>query len=204
MPDLTSLSNTELLNYIKTIGYPTMLILMIIEGPIITILAAFLASLGLFNIWVVSILSFSGDVIGDIILYYMGYFGGNRILKKAEKVLRVKPKIIERMENLFEKHGTKTIFAVKSTTGLCWITFIAAGSVKMKISKFLKGSLGGGVIWTAILISSGYFFGYAFERINSYIEYAGIVIVFLAIVFYIGLSYYKKIQSQKITEKKNS
>lgn len=202
--DTAGLSNSELLDYIKTVGYPTMFLLMVIEGPIITILAAFLSSLGFFNVGVVVGLSFLGDVVGDVILYTMGYFGGNRVLRRAEKILSVKPKIIERMERLFDRHGTKTIFAVKSTTGLCWITFIAAGAFRMKFSRFMKGSVGGGVIWTGILVSSGYFFGYAFERINNYIEYAGIVIVFLAITFYIAISYYKKIQSRKITGNGNT
>ncbi len=202
MLEFSHLSNSDFLLYIKTIGYPTMLLLMIVEGPIATILAAFLSSLGVFNVGIVGLLSFSGDVIGDIILYYIGYFGGSGMLKKAEKKLRVKPKIVQQIEHLFQKHGTRTIFAVKSTTGLCWITFIAAGAVKMDFKKFIRGSIGGGVIWSSFLVVSGYFFGYAFEKINNYIKYAGIFVVILAIVFYLGITYYKKIKSQEIVSKK--
>jgi len=187
--------------FIKTIGYPTMLLIMIIEGPIITLLAAFLASFGFFNVFIVLFLSITGDLIGDIILYAVGYYGGQKVLLKAERILHIKPNIIAKLENLFTKHGRKTIFAVKSTTGLCWITFIAAGTVKMNLREFLKASLLGGIVWSAFLVICGYFFGYAFEKINDYIKYAGILIFALAVIFYIAIIFYKKYQSKKIIEK---
>ncbi|MCX6763757.1 MAG: hypothetical protein NTZ97_03450, partial [Candidatus Moranbacteria bacterium] len=98
------------------------------------------------------------------------------------------------------RHGKKTIFTVKSTTGLCWITFIAAGAVRMDFGNFLLGSFWGGVVWSGFLTVVGYFFGYAFASISQTIEYAGLVIFFAAVIFILGLSFYRKYQSQKFTE----
>lgn len=193
-----NLADPQILIYIKTIGYPAMLVLMIIEGPIATILASFAASLGFFNIYLVFILSMLGDVIGDIILYAIGYTGGAKALAKAEKILKIKPETVAKLEKLFMLHGKKTIFAVKSTTGLCWITFIAAGAVRMKFREFLFGSFFGGIVWSGFLVVMGYFFGYAFEKINDYIKYAGIVIFAAAASFYAILAVYKKYQSRRI------
>lgn len=197
---LINFSNPETLHTIQTIGYPSMLILMIIEGPIATMLAAFSASLGFFNVYAVLLLSITGDIIGDIILYSIGYTGGSRALEKWEKRLKVKPAILEKIERLFAKHGKKTVFAVKSTTGLCWITFIAAGAVKMKLGDFLMASFFGGIIWSSFLVISGYFFGYAFEAIRDSIQYAGEIIFVCAAFFFIGTTLYKKRQSQKIIQ----
>ncbi len=197
MPHI-NFTDPNVLNLIKTLGYPMMLLLMIIEGPIVAILGAFLASLGFFNVFAVFILSIIGDIIGDLILYAIGYHGGSRILKKAEKVLKVKPAIVEKIEKLFEKHGRKTIFAVKSTTGLCWITFIAAGAVKMDLKKFLFGSISGGLVWSSFLVIIGYFFGYAFLKINDYIRFAGIIIFVLAAGVYLSLTLYKKYKSEEM------
>ncbi len=195
-------ADPNVLNFIKTLGYPTMLLIMIIEGPIIAIIGAFLASLGFFNVFIVFLLSLLGDIIGDLILYAIGYHGGARALKRAEQVLKVKPAIVEKIEKLFAKHGRKTIFAVKSTTGLCWITFIAAGAVKMDLKKFLFGSLTGGLVWSSLLVVIGYFFGYAFLKINDYIRFAGIIIFALAVIFYLSLTFYKKYKSKEIFENK--
>lgn len=199
-----NLADPQILVYIKTIGYPTMLILMTVEGPIATILAAFAASLGFFNIFIVFGLSMLGDILGDIILYIIGYTGGAQILAKAERILKVKPEIVAKLEKLFLLHGKKTIFAVKSTTGLCWITFIAAGAVRMKFQEFLFGSFFGGIVWSSFLVAMGYFFGYAFEKINDYIKYAGIIIFAAAVSFYTILTVYKKYQSRRILKNGNS
>ena len=190
----------QILSQIHALGYPAMFILMVIEGPIATLIPAFGAKLGFFNIYIVFFLSLAGDILGDIILYGIGYQGGTKALSRAASFLRIQPRIVEKLENLFHRHGKKTIFAVKSTTGLCWITFIAAGAVRMDLGNFLIGSLSGGFVWSGFLTAIGYFFGYAFESISQTIQYAGIIIFCLAVIFYLGLSFYRKYQSQKIVE----
>lgn len=199
-----NLADPHILGYIKTIGYPTMLFLMIVEGPIATILAAFAASLGFFNVYLVFTLSMLGDIIGDIILYTIGYTGGAKALAKAEKILKIKPEIVAKLEKLFLVHGKKTIFAVKSTTGLCWITFIAAGTMRMKFQEFLFGSISGGIVWSSFLVVVGYFFGYAFLQINDYLKYAGVIIFAVAAIFFIALTFYKKYQARQILKNGNS
>jgi len=191
------MSNLDL-ELIKAVGYPTMFFLMIVEGPIATLLAAFAASLGFFNIFIVFILSMAGDIIGDVMLYSIGYFGGMRIINQITKFLRIKKELIEKIRKHFTRHGKRTIFAVKSTTGLCWITFLLAGSVKMDFVKFLSGSFWGGIIWSSFLVVTGYFFGYAFEQINNYITYAGLIIFCTAIIFYTFILLYKKYQTKHI------
>lgn len=195
---MLNLTDPDILNQIKFVGYPLMLLIMIVEGPVATLLAAFAASLGFFNVYVVLILSMLGDIIGDIILYCLGYFGGAKFLEKAQRILKIKPELVSKMENLFNNHGKKTIFAVKSTTGLCWITFIAAGSVRMKFKEFILGSFFGGIIWSGFLVIMGYFFGYAFERINEYIKYAGLIIFVVVAIFYVAITIYKKRRSRFI------
>lgn len=197
---MLNLTDPDILNQIKFIGYPLMLLIMIVEGPVATLLAAFAASLGFFNVYVVLILSMLGDIIGDMILYCLGYFGGAKTLEKAEKILKIKPELILKIEKLFNNHGKKTIFAVKSTTGLCWITFIAAGSVRMTFREFILGSFFGGIVWSGFLVTMGYFFGYAFEQINDYIKYAGLIIFAAVAIFYTALTIYKKRRSELILQ----
>lgn len=200
MVNLIDLSDPQVLHYIKTFGYPSLFLIMVIEGPIITIIGAFLASLGFFNIWIIFSLSFLGDIIGDVILYALGYFGGSKILSRAEKFLKINFKTMDKLRQLFILHSKKTIFYVKSTTGLCWIIFILAGTLKMDFKTFLHASFWGGIIWSSLLVVSGFFFGYAFEKINIYLKYAGIIIPMLATIFIFSIILYKKNRSRKILE----
>lgn len=189
---------TELLRLVSLWGYPVMLLLMIIEGPITTLVAAFLASLGYFNIILVFFLSVLGDILGDIVLYAIGHWGGRKTLIKAEKILKIKASIVTRLEEKFARNGAKIIFAVKATTGLCWITFILAGVARMKFSQFLKFSFLGGLAWSGLLVTLGFFFGFAAAEIEQYIKYAGYVFLLLAVFSIIGINLYKKKQATKL------
>lgn len=181
-------------------GYPLMLVLMTLEGPVVTIVSAFLASLGFFNVFIVFVLSVAGDVIGDVILYHIGYFGGPKILSKAQRFLKIKESVVEKLKQKFHENSAKIIFYVRSTTGLSYITFITAGTLKMKLTKFVTFSILGGLVWSSFLVVVGYFFGYAAEKISAYIKYAGIVIFIGAIIFFIGLTLYKRRRAREILE----
>lgn len=184
--------------FLQHYGYFIMLPLMIIEGPVATIIAAMLASLGAFNVFVVLIFSILGDVIGDVILYGLGYRYGIGFVRRVGKYVGITESLVTRMEKYFVRHGGKTIFAVKSTTGLCWATFTAAGIVKMNFKKFVKYSVLGGIVWSSFLVAMGYFYGYLWKEIKQYIEWAGWMIFAVAIVSIVIMNLYKKRESKQI------
>jgi len=193
-------TSQEFMRLLPYWGYPAMLLFMTVEGPIVTIIAAFLSSLGYFNVFAVFGLSVLGDVLGDMVLYSIGYFGGQIALLRAEKILKIKESIVEKIQEKFRTSGAKIIFYVKATTGLCYITFIMAGTARMQLTKFVKYSILGGLVWSSFLVIVGYFFGYAAERISQYIKYAGIIIFAGAVLFFIGLTLYKRKQAREILE----
>lgn len=187
-----------IIQFLSDYGYWILLPLMIMEGPIVTLIAAFMASVGVFDVWIVLILSVAGDLIGDVIFYGIGRRWGMPFVDRYGKYFGISHKIVFRMEKFFIRHGGKTIFLVKSTTGLCWATFIAAGIIKMLFRKFLFYSLIGGLVWSGALVAVGYFFGYLYEQIAQYIEYAGWIIFSLAVIFFIGVNIFKKHEKEEI------
>ncbi len=186
--------------FLQQYGYWLMLPLMVIEGPIVTIFAATMASLGAFNPLVVLAFSIIGDMLGDVLFYGAGYKWGMKFVDNIGKYLGITRTLIEKMEKYFEKHGGKTIFAVKSTTGLCWATFVAAGIVKMDFKKFIKYSFLGGVVWSGFLVAMGYFYGYLWKETKQYISWVGWIVFAVAIASFIGISLYKKKQSEKFVQ----
>ncbi|MDD5396991.1 MAG: DedA family protein [Candidatus Moranbacteria bacterium] len=186
--------------FLKHYGYWLMLPLMIIEGPIATIFAAMLASLGAFNVWIVLVFSIAGDMIGDMLLYGAGYKWGMGFVHGFGKYLGITENVVLKMEKYFEKHGGKTIFAVKSTTGLCWATFAAAGVVKMNFKKFVKYSFYGGIVWSGFLVAMGYFYGYLWKEIKQYISWVGWIVFVVALVSFAVITLYKRKKSKGFLE----
>jgi membrane protein DedA with SNARE-associated domain len=190
----------QIFQFLSHYGYWIMFPLMIIEGPVITIVASMLVRLGAFNIFIVFVLSVAGDMIGDIILYWLGYFFGMAFVRKVGKYMGITERLILKMENYFQKHGGKTIFTVKATTGLCWATFTAAGIVKMDFKKFVKYSFLGGLAWSGFLVAMGYFYGYLWVELRHYLKVAGWVIAAIALMSFIVIQIYKKYQGKKLME----
>jgi len=197
---MLNLSSQQIVHQIHLWGYPLMFVLMFFEGPFATMIAAFLASQGYFNIGIVFVLSVVGDVLGDIGLYHIGYFGGPHIIEKAQKFLKISHRVVEKLKNKFHENSGKLIFYVKSTTGLSYITFTLAGALRMKLSEFIKYSILGGFVWSGLLVFIGYFFGYAAERVSQYIEYAGFAVFGLAIIAVFTIVFIKRRESAEILE----
>ncbi|MEN8252140.1 MAG: DedA family protein [Patescibacteria group bacterium] len=187
-----------IVQFLTDYGYWILFPLMIVEGPVVTLIAAFMASFGIFNIYVVFFLSVLGDVFGDILFYGAGRRWGMGFVDKIGRHIGIDRELVVKMEKYFENHGGKTIFAVKSTTGLCWATFIAAGIIKMPFGKFVLYSVLGGFVWSAVLVIMGYFFGYLHEQIAEYINYAGWIIGSLAVAVFVGITAFKKYESKKL------
>jgi len=188
----------DIFQFLHQYGYFIMLPLMIIEGPVVTLLAAMMASLGAFNVWIVLVLSILGDMIGDMAFYGLGYKFGMGFVRSIGKYMGITESLVGRMEKYFASHGGKTIFAVKSTTGLCWATFTTAGIVKMDFKKFVKYSFYGGIVWSGFLVAMGYFYGYLWRDIRDEISYIGWIIFAVAIATFLIINLYKAKKGKKL------
>lgn len=192
----------HIFTFLQQYGYFIMLPLMIIEGPIVTIIAATMAALGAFNVVVIFLLSMAGDIIGDVLLYGAGSKWGMKFVHGPGRYMGITESLVKKMEKYFEKHGGKTIFAVKSTTGLCWATFVAAGIAKMDFKKFVKYSFLGGVVWSGFLVAMGYFYGYLWREIKQYISWVGWAIFAIAVISFVFINLYKSKQAKKLFKQK--
>lgn len=190
--------------FLKSYGYFAMLPLMTLEGPVATLISAMLASMGAFFWPWVFVLSVLGDMLGDVILYWIGYKYGMHFVRKIGKHIGITESLVLRMEKYFTRHGGKTIFAVKSTVGLCWAAFTAAGIVKMDFKKFLKYSFLGGIVWSGSLVAMGYFYGYLWKSMKEYISWAGWIITAVAVASFMGITLYKKYQSKQLLRENNN
>jgi len=188
-------------SFLKQYGYFVMLPLMIAEGPVVTVIAAMLASLGAFWWPIVLLLSIVGDMIGDVIFYGLGYRWGLGFVRRVGKYMGITENLVMRMEKYFAAHGGKTIFAVKSTTGLCWATFVAAGIVKMDFKKFVRYSFYGGIVWSSFLVAMGSFYGYLWREMKLYISWIGWIIFAVAAISIIVINLYKNREAKELLQK---
>ena len=162
-------------------GYFFIFLVMIAEGPVVTAVVSFGASLGIFNIYLIIFLSFAGNVIGDFIPYALGRAGGKIFTKKA--VRKISDDKIRKIKNLFKIHPGKTILVIKLTPFLPLPGFMVAGGMKVPAKKFFFYSAIISFAYTLFFAGLGFFSGAMFNKIYGYVKYADLIIFLILVIF---------------------
>ena len=173
--------------------------IVVLEGPIITVIAGFLSSLNYLNLFIAYAVVVCADIAGDCIYYALGYWGREKFIKKCGHYIGISNARVIRLENHFDNHSGKTLFLGKISHGIGGVFLFAAGLAKMPFSKFIWFNFIATVIKSMALILIGFYFGEAITKINSFFElvgtiFLGIGIAAILIYFY----YYRKKGDGKI------
>lgn len=187
---------------IEQYKYVILLPLATFEGPIVTIIAGFLASLGVISFLGVYLVSLIGDLLGDSIYYGIGRFARHRVLVKLISRFGFTEARMEKMEGHFTRHAGRTLFLGKLAYGFETISLVSAGAAKVPYKRFiiyvLLPSLPKSLLFTVI----GFYFGHAYLRINRYLDNTALAIVIIAPILIVLFITYrlilKKLASRKV------
>ena len=182
----------EIVDFLITYRYPMLLVASTIEGPIVTIVGAFLSTLGYMNLTLVFCIVLAGDLLGDTIHYAIGRWGGAPILNRWGHHVGVTQKRFLYLTQSFHAHPRRTLFAGKLMQGVGAMVLQAAGAVRMPFGAFVWYNLIASVPKSLFLIAIGYFFGYAYVDIDNYLGYITIGTILLSI--FIALIYLRSVQ----------
>lgn len=128
-----------------------------LPGDSLLFAAGTFASLGALNPIYLFLLLAAAAIIGDTINYSIGAYIGERAFSGDVKFL--KQEHLERTQKFYEKHGGKTIILARFVPIIRTFAPFVAGVGTMKYRKFIAYNVIGGIVWVAIFISLGYFFG---------------------------------------------
>ena len=170
------------LQLLLTYKYFIFLPLAIVEGPIITVVAGFLVTLGKMDIFAVYALAIVGDILGDGALYALGRFGKNFINKHGHYIGASQEKLAKAKIFFAEKHN-KAIVMSKVFHGVGVSGLVAAGVLAIPYRRYLRTCFVISLVQAAVFLSIGLIFGQAYTRIAHYLDlYAeaiGVVVVVL-------------------------
>ncbi len=170
----------KLLVYKYFIAFP----LAIIEGPIVMVACGFLLRLGTFSFWPIYLVLMLGDLVADIVWYFVGFYGARKFVDRWGKYFSITEESVERLEKLFENHQNKILFLSKITMGFGFAlaTLIAAGMARVPLKKYIIFNFLGGFVWTALLMGAGYFFGHLYTMIDKSFKSAFVLFLIVILV----------------------
>jgi len=178
----------QVIQWILVYRYFILFPVMVIEGPIITIIAGFLSSLKILNPIIVYIVIVAADITGDFIYYAIGRWGRERFIDRWGKYIGLNTSNIEKLEGYFEKHTKKTLIFGKISHAVGAPILVAAGIVRLPLWEFIWFNFWATLPKSFIFLMIGFYFGQAYVKLSKYLDYFTIGVLIL--VFIIILSYY--------------
>jgi len=136
------------------------------------------SSLGALNLWVLILLMWLAAALGDSFNYFVGNRIGEQVYSRDYRF--IKREYIDRTHAFFEKYGGTAIVLARFAPILRTFTPFVAGVGKMHYPRFLLYNITGGLLWVAVCILCGYFFGnLPFVKENFSIFILAIIVVSL-------------------------
>lgn len=170
-----------MLQLLQANGLLVLFPLAVIEGPIVTVIAGWLAQLGYFPFgWAMSILVLA-DLTGDSLLYGLGRTGPGVLPHKWRLALGVTDTRMARMNGHFGKQGGRTLIAAKLTHTFGFVVLVAAGASRMSFPAFLWFNLVGTIPKVLFFLLAGYAVGEAHVTIAKWIGQASLGIAILGV-----------------------
>ena len=140
------------------------------------------------SFWWIVLAATLGSIIGSLISYYIGAYGGRPFVRKFGKYVLLNEHDLENTERFFAKYGDKTIFISRFIPVIRHLISIPAGVGRMNIWKFLIYTIAGAGLWNTFLTWLGYQLGSNWQKIRQYSEIIDIVLAVLivtAIIYFI-------------------
>ncbi len=129
-----------------------------------------------------------GNVIGSLVSYAVGVWGGRPFLNKYGKYILITKHDLDRADYWFKRYGSWSIFVSRLLPAVRTFISLPAGIARMNLIKFVVYSLVGSFIWSLALAYAGYLIGEHWEQIRTVMrpfDYLIIAIVLALIGYYI-------------------
>jgi membrane protein DedA with SNARE-associated domain len=189
------MSLSEVVILLENYKYLFLFPIVVIEGPIITVIAGLLISLGRINMFISYPLIVFADVMGDSIYYAIGFYGRLGFIERWGRFFGITKERVVKIENHFTNHTGKTLITGKLTHFAGAVILVAAGVAKVPYWRFVWYNFLPTIPKSLALLLVGYYFGKAYQQIDSYFNEIGLVVfVILAAVLtvYILIKKFRK------------
>ena len=154
-----------------------------LPGETITIVGGFLAGSGELNFWLVLGSAASGAFIGGIGGYFVGKYGGWKLILAGSKVFRIQEVQLEEIKTKFSENAVKAVFFGRFIPLIRIFSSPMAGVVEMPFGKFIGVNLAGALTWASVMTTLAFFVGkvVSLEQLLEWVSKFAILALFIAI-----------------------
>ena len=139
---------------ISRLGYAGVVLLMAIESACIPLpseiimpFSGYLVYTGRFNLWAVGVAGAFGCVVGSLVAYWVGVYGGRPLIEKYGRYLLVSRHDLDLADRWFARFGEVIVFASRLLPAIRTFIAFPAGVARMNLKKFVIYTFAGSLPW---------------------------------------------------------
>jgi membrane protein DedA with SNARE-associated domain len=166
--------------------YAVVVIIAMLEGPFLSLFLGGLLFAGYFSLIPLYVSLMLGDLIGDVVWYYLGFRYGHGFATRFGKRFNITEDHITKASDLFHQYKNPVLFLSKISNGLGFaiVVLFTAGLSKIPFWRYVFINVLGQLIWSGVLLAIGFYFGNLYVQITSvagkiFLVAAGLVIIVL-------------------------
>jgi len=131
-----------------------LVIMPFLPGDSLLFVAGTFAASGAFNIWLLFVILCIAAIVGDTVNYWLGKYFGEKVFSRF-----IRQEYMDRTKEFYDKHGKKTIILARFVPIVRTFAPFVAGIGEMNYFTFLSYNVIGGIVWVALFLFAGFFFG---------------------------------------------
>ena len=139
---------------ISAMGYGGVVLLMAIESACIPLpseiimpFAGYLVSRGEMNLWGVGIAGAVGCVLGSLVAYWAGMYGGRPFIEKYGRYILLSRHDLDIADRWFAKYGEAIVFIARLLPAIRTFIAFPAGVARMNLTRFVIYTFAGSLPW---------------------------------------------------------
>lgn len=139
---------------ISLMGYSGIVLLMAIESACIPLpseiimpFSGYLVSTGQMNLWLVGIAGAVGCVLGSLVAYWVGMYGGRPLIEKYGRYVLVSRHDLDMADRWFAKRGEIIVFVSRLLPAIRTFIAFPAGVARMNLKRFVIYTFAGSLPW---------------------------------------------------------
>jgi membrane protein DedA with SNARE-associated domain len=119
------------------------------------------------SVWAIFAVAAVAAIVGDNIGYLLGRTGGERLIRRYGRYVRLDEAKLQVVRNLFDRHGAKVVFFGRFISILRTYAAFFAGTTRMPWRRFLIFNAAGGILWATLYTFASYGLGDTFRSIET-------------------------------------
>jgi len=139
---------------ISALGYSGVVLLMAIESACIPLpseiimpFSGYLVSKGELNLWGVGIAGAVGCVLGSLVAYWVGMYGGRPFIEKYGRYILLSRHDLDLADRWFAKYGELIVFVSRLLPAIRTFIAFPAGVARMNLTRFIIYTFAGSLPW---------------------------------------------------------